>query len=997
MYKTELQETKVESLPIASLETLKALREEMCSQSMSRDFKIQNHQRFLRRILSPDSSTRSLLMVHGTGTGKTCSAIQIAEEYIIRPEFQDSKVLVIANPVVQDNFKKQIFDESKVYLDKDDLLLSKQCTGRRYLEMLQRIQKEPLKWSSKQVREKMNGVASKLIDEFYEFQGYIEFANRLQNEKEINENHLTNWIHKTFDNRMIIIDEAHNLKVSQEGITLKLVSMALETIIKTAHNVTLILLTATPMFDTYDEIIYYINLFLWNDKKQDPSKTLQSKKIFKLDGTFQEGMESIFRGWCQDYISFIKGDNPFTFPFRLPPPDSLIAQPAIRDYMNEPIKENERRKVLTLTKSVLKGTQLEYVKNLKPVGATILSEIICVLPEDQPFQKTFITTDGMLDYAENVPKFLAPSQIENYSCKFSLITKIIENSKGLIFIYSNLKEYGANLFAMCLEEHGYEHVLDKRMLKTTSGEISRGSKGKYALFSSDVSSSEQNKLLSRLKRKENMNGEDIKVIIGTPSLSEGVDLAFVRQVHILDYWWNMSRIEQVVGRGIRTCSHKLLPFEEQNCSVYLHVCKYEDPKRETIDEYYYREKIEKKSDLISKVRQVIMESAMDCPLQTEINTLPKEWRNLPITQNRSQDLKQVTFTLAQMASPVFGEQKDLVCNLKEIPLDPDHERPLSSYVDVRDEILDKLLKLFYQKAVWLKEDLLKTNELKSYDPDLVIYTIQNAIETGFVLKNIKGQHGFLTSRKNYYAFSLTDSDVMQDLITKDVKTKEIKLPEIKEIKQTKSNIDELIDSYKWLTTRKFPREVLEWYIVDQVLDEKERLEHMINLDWDNAPIYAKSLIISKDIHVLGTNQIYKGKEKITLFGDTFDMYVQWVIEKKNKFIGYKGYFAFSEKKILKFNLDPDSKQLKRVERIKVIAGRACTNFLDTVLNQFVEWLDGSGFPSEINTKPKRCQYVSLIIREAVLKGKDGIIWWTPEEWSIFMEETNKKDLLSKLK
>jgi hypothetical protein len=112
MFKPELQETKVESLPIASLETLKALREEMCSQSVSRDFKIQNHQRFLRRILSPDSSTRSLLMVHGTGTGKTCSAIQIAEEYIIRPEFQESKVEKVYD-LIQNHFKNL---EDKKYI-----------------------------------------------------------------------------------------------------------------------------------------------------------------------------------------------------------------------------------------------------------------------------------------------------------------------------------------------------------------------------------------------------------------------------------------------------------------------------------------------------------------------------------------------------------------------------------------------------------------------------------------------------------------------------------------------------------------------------------------------------------------------------------------------------------------------------------------------------------------------------------------------------------------
>jgi hypothetical protein len=47
-------------------------------------------------------------MVHGTGVGKTCTAIQIAEEYIIRPEFQDKRVFVLANPSIQENFKSQM-------------------------------------------------------------------------------------------------------------------------------------------------------------------------------------------------------------------------------------------------------------------------------------------------------------------------------------------------------------------------------------------------------------------------------------------------------------------------------------------------------------------------------------------------------------------------------------------------------------------------------------------------------------------------------------------------------------------------------------------------------------------------------------------------------------------------------------------------------------------------------------------------------------------------
>ena len=113
----ELAEIQTPSLPGASLDALYALRTKMCNTSGA-DYTLQPLQRLLRRILSPDSPTRNLLMVHGTGVGKTCTGIQIAEEYILRPEFQDKKVLVVASNAVQENFRTQIFDMSRVYLDK---------------------------------------------------------------------------------------------------------------------------------------------------------------------------------------------------------------------------------------------------------------------------------------------------------------------------------------------------------------------------------------------------------------------------------------------------------------------------------------------------------------------------------------------------------------------------------------------------------------------------------------------------------------------------------------------------------------------------------------------------------------------------------------------------------------------------------------------------------------------------------------------------------------
>jgi len=361
----ELAETRAPSLPSPSLEALKSMREEMCSVTASRDFKLQTSQRFLRRVMSPESTTQSIMLVHGTGSGKTCTAIQIAEEYIVRPEFQDKKVFVLANPAIQENFKSQIFSVSKVSSDPEGLVLSKQCTGRRYLDMLQRSQAQPLQFTDKASQERIMGMASKLISEFYEFRGYAEFANIVDRQRLVakSDNEMTQWIHDTFDNRLIIIDEAHNLRETTESDSSKLVAITIENILKTANGVVLVLLTATPMYDKFDELLYYFNLFLWNEKKLSPKTTIKTSEIFTETGEFKKGQEQKFRGWCQDYISFIKGDNPFTFPFRLPPPDDLIAKPDRLTDINGS-KIGQQRKYLTLTRSFVSDLQAKAIRGL---------------------------------------------------------------------------------------------------------------------------------------------------------------------------------------------------------------------------------------------------------------------------------------------------------------------------------------------------------------------------------------------------------------------------------------------------------------------------------------------------------------------------------------------------------------------------------------------------------------------------------------------------------
>lgn len=939
----------------------------------------------------------------------------------MRPEFQDKKVFVMANPSIQENFKAQIFDISRVTVDADGLLLSKQCTGRRYLEMIQRSQAEPLRYTDKAAQQRIMVLANRLISEFYEFQGYMTFANTVDRQKLASKsnNEFIQWIHDTFDDRLIIVDEAHNLKETSESEASKLVAVALEQILKTANGVTLVLLTATPMYDSYDEILYYLNLFLWNDRRIPLTQSIKPSEIFTETGDFKEGAESKFRGWCQDYVSYVKGENPFTFPFRLPPPDNLVAEiDRTTDITGKAI--TNPRKFLTLTKSIVSPLQAEAIKGLG-VKAVIDSRLVCAYPENKSFRESFDKVSGAYKYRGE--QFLAPSKVSLYSSKFGLIMNIIQSTTGIVFVYSNIVEGGAQLFAMCLEEHGFEPAISNPLLTDTSGEVSRGSKGKYVLFTSDVSDTEIKKALVRLKRPENIDGSDIRIVIASPKVSEGVDFRYVRQVHILDPWFNMSRLEQVIGRGTRTCSHAALDFKEQNCTVYLHICRFPDSQQETVDEYIYRVFVEAKAVRIAKVKRYVMESAMDCTLQQNINSLPRDWRGekdsegkrFTVPQIRAQDRVELNLTITEMSAPTFEEGSlDITCKITEPTVDPNHERPLSAILDVKDEILDKILKLFAKKPVWKKTDLYKHSSLKQYTPETLTYILQLAIDTGFELKDRQGRIGHLESRDGIFAFGVGEHDTLLDRLIKQEKGSVVELPTyIEPVKETTlapasegfSTLDEKREAYSWpvFAKERFTPDILDWYIADVVLKPEEKINHLLTLNWSDPPLYAAPLVTSlpdgKKLYILGSKKIYNdAKEKITPVGAEEDAYRAWVKNAKDRFVDRKAdLFASMKEDAIVFNVDEKSVEIRKAARAKTIGGRTCTTYTEPVLNAFAKWINGETFPEKVKTKKDRCMYLDLLIREAVKSGKEGLFWVTPEEFAIFSEDENRPELLKRLK
>lgn len=931
-----------------------------------------------------------------TVTHNTCTGIQIAEEYIMRPEFQDKKVLVVASSAVQENFRTQIFDMSRVNLDKvSGTLTSKQCTGRRYLDMLLRIESEPNRWDDPDVRSRLETTSDRIIKEFYEFQAYISFGNRLNEKLEGTEADIDrNWVHENFDNRLVIIDEAQNITTEATGV-----ARGLEKLVKIANGMVLVLLTATPMYDTFEEIVFFMNLFLWNARKQDFGTSIKTSDLFTSEADLKKGEpEKKFREWCQEYVSYVKGESPFTFPFRLPPP--VIADPnaLTMGFNNNEIPDDHRIKYLSLVASQPTGKQLEVLTASRGGDdeaddarrQALMAPTLSVFPNNKEFKDAF--EGKKLKYRKGVEPFLTPENLPRYSSKFVSVIKSIDSSSGVCLVYSNYVKRGAQLFAIALEEHGYT-AYDKSKNQLEVSSYKGPSKGKYALISSEASEYEISTMLSKIKKSDNATGNNVKIVITSPLAAEGIDFRFIRQVHILDPWWNMSRIEQVIGRALRTCSHQALPPKEQNCTVYLHVVRLEGD-REAFDEYTYRTKVETKGIRIAKVRKVMAESAMDCPIQV---ALPADWRELEVPQTRDEGSEDLNLQLKTMMAPAFDEAPDVEqCKVTPSVPDPDHVRPLSSYLDSRDEILTKVGKLFVDKSIWDREQLFSA--MRPFSRDVVIYTLQQAISTAFRFADAFGRQSLLESKGGLYALAPigTSNSTLVERTTKPIKPDDLELPEAP-VEEAGPPPDVSVDllntkreAYKWVkgVRERFSDEVLNGYIFDHDFSPAEKAVFLATRP--DLPFADRLYVPDSDIVVTGAD--------LGLVGEELTKYEGWRDALIDQFIADKGSLFASVAKGGILTLSPSTsaegvltRSLAAKTFMPIVCGTGSNNMEH--MKSVAKFIDttGVGYSPQLKGQDKVCQYVELLARE-----QHNIRWYTPEELKVLDSLSGKlKDKVKK--
>ena len=196
----------------------------------------------------------------------------------------------------------------------------------------------------------------------------------------------------------------------------------------------------------------------------------------------------------------------------------------------------------------------------------------------QPREQEYLTADALLKFS---PKFL--SILENIQD---------EENKGLHLLYTQFRTIeGVGILKLILEANGYAEFKIKRGAED-SWEIVQtpedASKPKFVLYTGTETAVEKEiirniyngdwgyvpiSIVTELRKlsPNNLYGEVIKLMMITASGAEGINLKNTRFVHIVEPYWHMVRIEQVIGRARRICSHQDLPEELRNIKVFLYL------------------------------------------------------------------------------------------------------------------------------------------------------------------------------------------------------------------------------------------------------------------------------------------------------------------------------------------------------------------------------------------------------------------------------------------
>ena len=637
-------------------------------------------QALLPNFISPNTPYKGVILMHGVGSGKTMSAIRIAEQFKEQVKRYNTKIYVLVPGAnTRENFKKELLETTgETYLKNKEMLnqMSKQDVEREKRAAMYTALQYYKILSYKTFHKKVLG--EKIVEKKLTGNSKIKASYRKTAEGEIEREIVIDRI-TNMNNSILIVDEAHNISGNEFG-------EALRKIIKNSENLRVILLTATPMINLADEIVDLLNFIRPLDDQVQRDKIFTGEQNYSMK-IKPDGLEYL-KDKARGYISFYRGSIPYTFADRVDKgdiPDGMLFTPVIKCYM-EPFQystymETKQNLDDTLDKAstaaanfVFPGLNKERNDLIGYYSTEGVNTVISQLNTDGAKLRSLINKkifNGKLSKQEeenfifenekkNITGLILKLQyIQKFSIKFykilNKLLKLVDGKKGACtaFIYSNLvKAGGMELFAETLLQNGYlEYQEDNKNYDIKDDTIDYKTGLSYLEFKkknknindfkpttfllvtggTDESGEEVPEVKQKIIQEvfnnpNNIDGKHIKFVLGSRVMNEGVTLKNCKQVHIIDAFFNIPKAEQVIGRAIRMCVHKDVindNYKFPKVDVYRYVVSLNDKKELSSDEQLYQ-KAELKYLTVKKVESALKEIAFDCPLLLHANMFPEE-------------------------------------------------------------------------------------------------------------------------------------------------------------------------------------------------------------------------------------------------------------------------------------------------------------------------------------------------------------------------------------
>jgi superfamily II DNA or RNA helicase len=743
-------------------------------------YEVAPQQGFIKNFLSTETPYNNALLFHGTGTGKTGSALSVAEE---NRKTLGGKNIIVASEIVLNNFKSQLYSESKLK-EEGGVWTFESFLGSSLLEEINPSQE--LGISREYILERLKQIS----ENYYTFLTYQQFYQSIIASKDIEND---------FANRLIIIDEVHNIRKYDNNRYVDL-AVRLENLVKQVSFVRLLLLSATPIFHSVKEIVWLLNLLNAADKRA----LVEPGQVFDEAGNFKEGGENLLLQKATGYVSFVKGENPYTFPYRIYPkwfsPENTFVQNENGDFTYHAYPKKQiggaeitdsfgyiQHNAVNLFLSTLQKESVQSqvyfallesreTKNLQlPLQSLNISYPGFVSPEDGTARKglerimTFQDSKesgvkGAFEYKpetlEKYGRIFSASEIGKYSAKMQSILERVVKSEGIVLIYSQFLDSGLIPMALVLEESGFTRFNRPSLFTSLNQNEERKMNAKYILVTGDKRLSPNNKDdIDAICSDENKDGSLIKVILISKEGSEGVDLKNIRQVHVLEPAESYFTLEQVIGRAVRNFSHKDLPFLKRNVMIFLHGSLFDSikEKEEAADLFFYRKSGEKAIQM-GKVTRVLKQTAIDCVINHEQTNYAQEILQENIHGYINQEMSNKTI-LSDF--PIGDEPFSAVCDFmptcfyecvpnKKIE-DVNSDTYMASDMFANsDKIIETIKQLFKSEYFYKKEELYKL--LGSYARIEIFAALTRIIRQSIDLLDKYGRPGFLVNHGDYYLY-----------------------------------------------------------------------------------------------------------------------------------------------------------------------------------------------------------------------------------------------------